>query len=241
MIRPFRPGDLYSIQRLNRQVANFHTVQTLLQPHSSAAWSGACSRLSPGRYAGCDLCPAPGWARIGSSRLPSGAQTPGSSRNGCPYPLHQPCGSAHRTPRHLAKTALSLYSMRRRHQGMERIYADVPDQPLPVNTFAGVGFQPYCRQTIWRLYTLNGLADEESHGHDTTNGPSTCDRQVWQTSGHLAELYRKTVPEPVQARRGGGGGGGRQRRGRQQRGRGAVPHRRRTWLHGNSVIQSGGA
>ena len=38
-------------------------------------------------------------------------------------------------------------------QGILRIYADVLDQPLPVNTFAGVGFQVYSRQTIWRLFT----------------------------------------------------------------------------------------
>ena len=59
---------------------------------------------------------------------------------------------------------LSYYITRRRHQGLERIYADVPDQPLPVNTFAGVGFQPYCRQTIWRLFAVDALADEEPDG-----------------------------------------------------------------------------
>jgi hypothetical protein len=37
-------------------------------------------------------------------------------------------------------------------QGIERIYADVPDQPLLVNTFAAVGFQPFCRQTVWRCF-----------------------------------------------------------------------------------------
>lgn len=35
---------------------------------------------------------------------------------------------------------------------VNRIYAEAPDQPLLVNTFAAVGFQPYCRQTIWRCF-----------------------------------------------------------------------------------------
>ena len=46
---------------------------------------------------------------------------------------------------HLAHEAPSL--------AIDRLYADVPDQPLLVNTFAGVGFQPYCRQTVWRHFT----------------------------------------------------------------------------------------
>ena len=45
------------------------------------------------------------------------------------------------------------------HQGLARLYADVPDQPLPVNTFSHVGFRVYTRQTIWRLSAVGGVAN----------------------------------------------------------------------------------
>ncbi len=36
-------------------------------------------------------------------------------------------------------------------RGIARLLAQVPDQPLPVQTFKQVGFQVYTHQTVWRL------------------------------------------------------------------------------------------
>lgn len=82
-------------------------------------------------------------------------------------------------------------------QGIERIYADVPGQPLLVNTFAAVGFQPFCRQTIWRCFDPGAVmvmveADVSSAVHPRTNADD------WD----LLRLYVATVPEPVQSAEG---------------------------------------
>jgi len=91
---------------------------------------------------------------------------------------------------------LSYYIHEASSQGLERIHADVPDQPLPVNTFAGVGFQAFCRQTIWRLFAVDASAVAESNG--ATRRTSLEVRPAGLADEWaLSELYRKTVPEPV--------------------------------------------
>jgi hypothetical protein len=80
-------------------------------------------------------------------------------------------------------------------QGIMRIYADVLDQPLPVNTFAGVGFHVYGRQTIWRLFTPT--VESYSHLVTATIRPLV-DADAWA----LSRLYAHSVPEHVQAAEG---------------------------------------
>jgi hypothetical protein len=46
---------------------------------------------------------------------------------------------------------LSYYVNEALLQDIARVYVDVPDQPLPVNSFMHVGFKVYGRQTIWRM------------------------------------------------------------------------------------------
>ena len=76
-------------------------------------------------------------------------------------------------------------------QGAQRIYADVLDQPLPVNTLAGVGFYAYSRQTIWRLFTPT----VESYSHLVTASiRPRVDADEWA----LSQLYAHSVPEAVQ-------------------------------------------
>lgn len=76
-------------------------------------------------------------------------------------------------------------------QGILRIYADVSDQPLPVNTFAGVGFQAYSRQTIWRLFTPTVESYREKVRAAVR---SRTDADDWA----LAQLYAHSVPDFVQ-------------------------------------------
>lgn len=77
-----------------------------------------------------------------------------------------------------------------RHR-IERIYVDVPDQPLPVSSFAHVGFIAYTRQTIWRL-RLQNLASVEGYDEATIR-PAT-DVDAWS----LQRLYARVTPVPVQ-------------------------------------------
>lgn len=162
VIRPFRPGDLYLIQRLNRQATKFHTVQTLLHPHSvlraalgfAIPWGDAKIATYVLRQAGHGLVDS-GFLQVQrrSSRLEADVLclSPG---------LDAPAG-------HPAtwQKLLSAYLHDVMAQGaVLRIYADVLDQPLPVNIFAGVGFHVYSRQTIWRLFSPT----VESYSHLVT-------------------------------------------------------------------------
>jgi len=90
-----------------------------------------------------------------------------------------------------------------REMAIDRIYADVPEQPLLVNTFAGVGFQPYCRQTVWRHFTPREAAAVVAPVNTVRPRTAVDD---WA----LLRLYTKTVPERVQAAEGATGESGAQ-------------------------------
>jgi hypothetical protein len=76
-------------------------------------------------------------------------------------------------------------------QGILRIYADVSDQPLHVNTLAGVGFQVYSRQTIWRLFTPT-VESYRQKVRATVRYRTDADE--WA----LTRLYTQSVPDLVQ-------------------------------------------
>jgi hypothetical protein len=187
VIRPFRPGDLYLIQRLNRQATKFHTVQTLLHPYSvmraalgsAIPWGDAKITTYVLRQDGHSLVNS-GFLQV-------------QKRPACPEAdvlclspgLDAPAG-------HPAtwQKLLSAYLHDVTAQGIMRIYADVSDQPLPVNTFAGVGFQAYGRQTIWRLFTPT----VESYRQKVKASVRyRTDADEWA----LTQLYRRSVPDLV--------------------------------------------
>ncbi len=188
MIRPFRPGDLYLIQRLNRQATKFHTIQTLLHPHSvmraalgfAIPWGDTKINTYVLRQDGHNLVNS-GFLQV-------------QKRPACPEAdvlclapgLDAPAG--HPATWH---KLLSFYLHDVMARGILRIYADVLDQPLPVSTFTNVGFQVYSRQTIWRLFTPT----VESYSHLlTTSLRSQTAADEWA----LTQLYAHSVPEPVQ-------------------------------------------
>ncbi len=80
-------------------------------------------------------------------------------------------------------------------QQIARIYVDVPDQPLPVNTFSHVGFRTYTRQSIWRLAR-----------HELTTYPHPITAQIRPQNKAdewaLRQLYARTVPQSVQSAEG---------------------------------------
>jgi hypothetical protein len=187
---------------LNRQAAKFHTVQTLLQPQSTA-WSAFQSAIPWGearvatyvlRQDGHDLVQS-GFLQVrkrqGRPETDILALAPSlDARTGHPAIWHK---------------LLSHYIHEASFQGLERIYADVPEQPLLVNTFAGVGFQPYCRQTIWRLFVVDALAVRLPN-IGTQQEPLEVRPAAIADGWTLAELYRRTVPEPVRRAEGGAEG-----------------------------------
>jgi hypothetical protein len=192
VIRPFRPGDLYLIQRLNRQATKLHTVQTLLHPYSvlqaalgsAIPWGNAKVATYVLRQDGHTLVNS-GFLQV--------QKRPGSLEADvlCLSPgLDAPAG-------HPAtwQKLLSAYLHDVMAQGVVRIYADVLDQPLPVNTLAGVGFHVYTRQTIWRLFTPT----VESYSHLVT---ASIRPQVDADAWAVRQLYAHSVPEHVQAAEG---------------------------------------
>ncbi len=75
-------------------------------------------------------------------------------------------------------------------QKIERVFADVPDQPLPVSTFAQVGFKVYARQTIWRLKHEQTRSQQSEWGHIRL--------QTAADEWALARLYDQVTPAAVQ-------------------------------------------
>jgi len=86
---------------------------------------------------------------------------------------------------------LSHYINEATQQQLARIYADVPDQPIIVNTFMHVGFRTYTHQTIWRLPAQGA----ESFAHQLTGNLRP---QQKGDDWALRRLYAQVTPPTVQ-------------------------------------------
>jgi hypothetical protein len=82
-------------------------------------------------------------------------------------------------------------------QQTQRIYADVPDQPLLESTFAHVGFRTYSRQTVWRL--PGGALDGW-----TARGKNAVRPRTRTDEWGLIQLYARCTPDRVQLAEGAG-------------------------------------
>ena len=192
MIRPFQLGDLFLMQRLSRQALPLPCARTFLHPTSSMSivlsavlpWTPIRASTYVLRQHGHGL------VHEGFLQIVRRTDRPEADLLWLAPSLDAPNGHPaiwNKLLSHLAHEAGS--------QGIERVYADVPDQPLLVNTFAAVGFQPFCRQTIWRCFDPSAViveADVASAAHPRTSGDD------WD----LLRLYVATVPEPVQSAEG---------------------------------------
>ena len=186
MIRPFQFGDVVLIQRLGRQAATLNMVQALLQPQS-AVWA-ALTTLLPWndvkiathvlRQHGHGLV-ALGFLQVrkraGRPEFEVMRLAPGlDTRLGHPV---------------IWEKLLAHHNAIAAQQAIARIYADAPDQPLPVHTLGHVGFRAYTRETIWRLNV--------PHGVETYPVTAEIRGQTKADEWALQELYRHTVPEAV--------------------------------------------
>lgn len=188
MIRPFRFGDFFLIHGLSRQATKLNASLALSQPYS--VLGAALTAIFPWNDAKVltyvlhqrqhDL------ARNGFLQV--------QKRPGRPEAdillLAPALDTTHGHPA-IWEKLLSHYINEAMQQQIVRIYADVPDQPLVVNTFMHVGFRVYTRQTIWRL---------PAHIAESFDQQSTAmirpqhKRDNWA----LRRLYTQTTPLSVQ-------------------------------------------
>jgi len=93
------------------------------------------------------------------------------------------------------KKLLHHYAQEAAQQQIERIYADAPDQPLSVSTFAQAGFKVYARQTIWRLTHFPGQ-------RPITDAEASIRLQLPADDWGVAQLYRRVTPAAVRLAQG---------------------------------------
>jgi hypothetical protein len=193
LIQPFRLGDTFLIQRLGRQATNLNAVQALLQPRTPA--SAALTAVIPWGDAkvATFVLKQPGHRliRAGFIQVQKRPRRPEYDINLLAPALDTPSGHPA-----IWEKLLSYTITEASQHKIERIYVDVPDQPLLVNSFAHVGFSTYARQTIWRL---------RDHGFDgpgfeavNDRGTATIRPAVAEDEWALQRLYAQVTPGPVQ-------------------------------------------
>ena len=188
MIRPFRFGDIFLIQRLGRQATTLNIVQSLL--HSRSAYWASLTTLNPWNDAKVttSILRQQGHGLVGDGFLQV------QKRSGRPEVEIARLAPGLDTPSGhpvIWERLLSQFAQEAVQQHIERLYVDVPDQPLPVNTLGHVGFRSYLRQTLWRLNAYG--VEDYSRLISAEIRPQT-KADEWA----LKQLYRRTVPEAVQ-------------------------------------------
>ena len=185
-IRPFAPGDALLVQRLSRYATRFHIGRFLLQP--SSPLQAAFSAYLPWAYrSGITYVlrqEEHGLARAGFVQWQLHPGRAEADLMALSPALDAPNGHPAIWHKLLAESALALAD-----QQIRRLYSELSDQPLLVNTFMQAGFNLYARETIWRLAT-ESLAFSAAAG--TGLRP-----QTGQDRWALAQLYARITPAPV--------------------------------------------
>ncbi len=187
MIRPFRLGDIFLLQRLGGQAITLNPMQSLLFPRPAALT--ALVAVIPG-----------GDGKVSTyvliqegHRLVRAGFLQAQKRVGRPEAailLLAPALDDSAGHPVIWKKLLNHYAQEAAQHQLERIYADAPDQPLPVSTFAQVGFKVYARQTIWRLMRDQGR-------RPPTDGEAGIHFQRPADDWGLAQLYNRVTPAAV--------------------------------------------
>jgi hypothetical protein len=188
LIRPFRLSDIFLVQRLAGQATKLNAAQALLFPHS--ALYNALSAIIPWGDAkvttyilhqkGHQL------ARVGFLQVQKRPNRPEAD-----LLLLAPALDTQFGHPAIWEKLLSHYSTEASVADIDRVYADVPDQPLLVNTLRHVGFVPYCRETIWRL--------NRDHFYQSISTRQAIMRpKRTNDDWALSRLYGQVTPELVQ-------------------------------------------
>ncbi len=224
MIQPFQPSDLLLVQRLSSQATKLSATYALLQPRPvwatsllslvSMPWSALAQTLAPaGSAPWGDLSPAQpstyvlrqrenGLASAGFLQVQRRSRR-GASGTATLYEADiLSLAPALDTPRgHPAiwKKLLSHYLHEATQQNVARVFVDVPDSPLPVQTVQQAGFVAYTKETIWRRQSLRQLdlnTGEQLTTVTALQGQVRPRRRADEWDLQL--LYQRTVPKPVQ-------------------------------------------
>ena len=192
MIRPFRLGDIFLLQRLGGQAVTLNPMQSLLFPRPAVLT--ALVAVIPG-----------GDGKVSTyvliqegHRLVRAGFLQAQKRVGRPEAdilFLAPALDDSAGHPVIWKKLLNHYAQEAAQQQIERIYADAPDQPLPVSTFAQVGFKVYARQTIWRLVHYPGQ-------RPLTDAEASIRLQLPADNWGLAQLYRRMTPAAVRLAQG---------------------------------------
>lgn len=188
MIRPFRFGDFFLIHSLSRQATKLNASLALSQPYS--VLGAALTALIPWN----DAKVVTYVLHQRTHELARSGFLQAQKRPGRPESdilLLAPALDTTRGHPAIWEKLLSHYINEAPQQQIARIYADVPDQPLVVNTLMHVGFRVYTRQTIWRL---------PAHGAESFAHQLTANIRLQQKKDHwaLRRLYTQVTPPAVQ-------------------------------------------
>ncbi|MGL4648322.1 MAG: hypothetical protein ACRC1H_02845 [Caldilineaceae bacterium] len=195
MIQPFQPGDLFLVQRLQRHATRLHVSQALLQ-HRSPFWS-ALTAVKPWDNAKTVTCVlrqnGHGIARAGFLQAQRRPNRPEAD-----VLLLAPALDTRTGHPAIWEKLLAHYLNEAAQHQTQRIYADVPDQPLLETTFAHVGFRTYTRQTVWRLSPgeQEGWIPQTVPNSAALRAPTRTDE--WE----LLRLYGRSTPKEVQVAEG---------------------------------------
>lgn len=189
MIRPFQLGDVVLLRRLQRQSTKLNAIQSLLQPRSPT-WA-ALTAVKPWDSAKVMTCVL---HQSGHGLARAGVLQAQLRPNRCEADILLLAPALDTRTGHPAiweKLLAYLVQEAAQHQIL-RLYADVPDQPLPVNTFSHVGFAAYARQTVWRL-------QDEAVPLPLAPSRGSVRPQVRGDEWEMLRLYRAATPRDVQA------------------------------------------
>jgi len=219
VIRTFQPGDIFLLQRLQRQATKVNVVQSLLAPRSPL-WDALAESFVPVRlWDDARIATyvmhheGHGVERVGflqAQRRPGRPEedllllAPAlETRSGHPAIWQKLL--AHYINETISETASGLSTGPSKtgssNGGVQRIYVDAPDQPLLVQTFAQVGFASYTRQTVWRLTAKDS---GEFRASPSASSAASDRVRLAQPVDHwnLSRLYSLATPRAVQAAEG---------------------------------------
>ncbi len=186
-IRPFTPGDIFLLHHLSRYVTPLHIEKSLL--HSPSVLVNAMRSALPWERNGCMTFvlrqEENGLARAGLIQIELHADRPAAHVTVLTPAIDAPQGHPAIWQKLLSQSIHLLVE-----RNVSRLYSDLPDQPLLVNTFKQSGFQVYARETIWRL------------AHVPAQWPAATPTPVrpLRPEDHwdLTRLYRQITPSLVQ-------------------------------------------
>ncbi len=185
MIRHFNLGDILLLQRLDRQAAKLNIERAVTSPRTTSrvALTTFFPWITTKVITHVLQQDANGLARSGIVQLRKRLNRAEADVVFLAPDLASPDGHPaiwQKLLPHAVQEAANI--------GISRVFVDLPDQPLPIETFCQVGFTVFTRETVWRLSRPRGTADLWPDVRP----------QMPQDEWGMTQLYGRSVPKPVQ-------------------------------------------